>query len=37
MKFCVTDFWVPKLHMTGVSKFLHYIFVGKFFIFLSGI
>lgn len=31
MKFCVTDFWISKLHMTGVSKILHYIFVRKFF------
>lgn len=31
MKFCVTDFWIPKLHMTGVSKFLAIKFVEKFF------
>lgn len=33
MKFCVTDFWISKLHMTGVSKFLAIKFVGKFFSF----
>nr|DAE82018.1 MAG TPA: hypothetical protein [Bacteriophage sp.] len=35
MKFCVTDFWIPKLHMTGVFETAHYNFVGKFFQFLK--
>nr|DAJ51676.1 MAG TPA: hypothetical protein [Bacteriophage sp.] len=35
MKFCVTDFWIPKLYMTGVLKNSHYIFVGKFFQFFK--
>lgn len=30
MKFCVTDFWISKLHMTGFQKF-HIIFYEKIF------
>nr|DAW89407.1 MAG TPA: hypothetical protein [Bacteriophage sp.] len=37
MKFCVTDFWIPKSHMTGVSKISHYILQENFFNFLSRI
>lgn len=36
MKFCVTDFWIPKLHMTGVFKTAHLKFLKIFSIFRVG-
>nr|DAR11194.1 MAG TPA: hypothetical protein [Bacteriophage sp.] len=33
MKFCVTDFWILKLHMTGVFKTAHLKFLKNFSIF----
>lgn len=33
MKFCVTDFWIPKLNMTGVFEMAHLKFLKIFSIF----
>nr|DAD56953.1 MAG TPA: hypothetical protein [Bacteriophage sp.] len=37
MKFCVTDFWISKLKVTGVFETAHLKFLKNFFNFLSRI
>ncbi len=36
MKFCVTDFWIPKLKVTGIFEMAHYNSVRNFLIFQVG-